>query len=233
MDVDGSGAGTEGEVAERWDDEYRRGRYRDEPPVAMVETVIEEARARGLRSGLYIGCGNGRNLVPLREAGLDLVGLDVSGEALEALRERLPDLPPDRLVRGTVDDLPPGARFPLVVGIQVFQHGTRARCHDHVRTAAGLVSPGGLLCVRVNAVGTHVHPEHDVVETHPDGGLTVRYRVGPKKGLDVHFFAEDELRAAVPADFEPVVAPTRVTERRVPPAPGHWCQWEAIWQRAA
>ncbi|GAA2441970.1 class I SAM-dependent methyltransferase [Streptomyces macrosporus] len=220
-------------VAERWDDEYRRGRYRDEPPVAMVETVVREARARGLRSGLYIGCGNGRNFVPLREAGLDLVGLDVSGEALEALRDRLPDLPADRLVHGTVHDLPPDERFPIVVGIQVFQHGPRGRCHDHVRAAAARVAPGGLLCVRVNAVGTHLHPAHEVVETHPDGGLTVRYLAGPKKGLDVHFFARDELEGVVPAGFEPVVPLTRVTERRVPPAPGHWCQWEGIWRRAA
>ena len=32
--------------------------------------------------GLYIGCGNGRNYVPLVEAGLDLVGLDVSATAI-------------------------------------------------------------------------------------------------------------------------------------------------------
>ena len=221
------------ETAQSWDEEYRRGRYEGEPAVAMVEAVVGAARSRGLGSGLYIGCGNGRNFVPLRRAGLDLVGLDVSGEALAALRRRLPGLPAARLVHGTVHDLPPGRRFPVVIGIQVFQHGLRDQCHEHLAAAAGLVSPGGLLCVRVNAVGTRFHPAHEVIETHADGGVTIRYTEGPKRGLDIHFFGERELEGALPEGFEPVVPLSRVTERRVPPAPGHWCQWEGIWRRAA
>lgn len=220
-----------GRVTDRWDAEYRRGRYADEPPVAMAATIVRHAQRLGLTSGVYIGCGNGRNFVPLRRAGLDLVGLDVSTEALEALRRRLPELPGDRLVHGTVNDLPPGRKYPLVIGIQVFQHGTRAQCHAHLRAAAALVAPGGLLCLRVNAIGTDLYPAHEITEVGPGDSLTIRYKTGAKAGLDIHFFTQPEISKVVSDGFTPVTGPTKVTEPRTPPAPGTWCQWEAIWRR--
>lgn len=214
-----------------WDAEYQRGRYHAEPPVAMTDDIIREARAREIDSGLYIGCGNGRNYVPLRAAGLDLTGLDVSAVALDQLRRRLANLPTDRLVQGTVNHLPCQAQFPLVIGIQVFQHGRRAQCHAHVTAATDRVAPGGLFCVRVNAVGTDLYPAHDIVECNEDDGLTIRYTAGPKAGLDIHFFTRAELEQVVPANFVPVHELRQVTEHRQPPAPGKWSQWEGMWVR--
>jgi SAM-dependent methyltransferase len=43
-----------------------------------------------LSRGLYIGCGNGRNLVPMSDAGLDLIGLDISAQAITQLHRRKP-----------------------------------------------------------------------------------------------------------------------------------------------
>jgi hypothetical protein len=62
-------------AAAAWDAEYAAGRYRREPPVGFTADIVVAATARRLHRGLYIGCGNGRNYVPLRDAGLDLVGL--------------------------------------------------------------------------------------------------------------------------------------------------------------
>ena len=80
------------EAAASWDAEYASGRYRHEPPVGFTRDIIGAARAAKLRRGLYIGCGNGRNLVPLSEAGLDLIGLDISPRAIANSRT------PSRLV---------------------------------------------------------------------------------------------------------------------------------------
>lgn len=52
-------------TAAAWDAEYGAGRYRDEPPVAFVQDILAAARRTGLASGLYIGCGNGRNYLRL------------------------------------------------------------------------------------------------------------------------------------------------------------------------
>jgi hypothetical protein len=218
-------------VAASWDAEYRAGRYAGEEPVAFVWDVLECARRFPLPDapGLYIGCGNGRNYVPLVTGGLDLIGLDVSKAALAQLAERLPERAA-KLVLGDLSALPAEAAFSVVIGIQVFQHGREADAHAHVRGAAGRVFPGGLFCVRVNAVGTDVVRRHRVVERNDDGGFTAVYEEGPKAGLVVHFFAKAEL-ARLLEGLEPVL-PLRVqaTTRR-PPASGRWLQWEGIWRR--
>lgn len=115
-----------GNVARSWDAEYTAGRYREDAPVGFVDDIIAAAADHQVRRGLYIGCGNGRNLVPLLDAGLDLVGLDVSGEAIKQLCRRRPDRA-GYLVRGDLSALPAASRYELVIGIQVFQHGTRRR----------------------------------------------------------------------------------------------------------
>ena len=91
----------------RWNAEYGRGRYSGEAPVDMITRILAAARARNIDRGLYIGCGNGRNYIPLRRAGLDLTGIDISAEAIAQLRRQLPDVPAGCLQRGTVQDLSP------------------------------------------------------------------------------------------------------------------------------
>jgi SAM-dependent methyltransferase len=143
------------ETAQAWDAEYASARYHEEPPLTFVADILAAAHEHDLRDadGLYIGCGNGRNYLPLVAGGLDLIGLDVSATALAQLCGRAPDRR-GRLVCGDLSALPAGKMFPVVIGIQVFQHGGRADAHEHVRAAQALIRPGGILCLRVNAVGT-------------------------------------------------------------------------------
>ncbi|HEY5052253.1 MAG TPA: methyltransferase domain-containing protein [Solirubrobacterales bacterium] len=218
-------------VAVGWDAEYRNGRYDLDRPVGLVEDILCSARAADLPPGrgLYIGCGNGRNYLPLVAGGLDLIGLDVSGVALELLAERAPERAAD-LVHGDLSSLPPEAVFSIVIGIQVFQHGNRAEAHAHVAAAARRVLPGGLLCIRVNAAGTDVHHRHRVLERGADTGLTVKYLEGPKTGLPVHFFAAAELTQLLKR-FEPVLDLRLSATERKSPREGRWLQWEGIWRR--
>jgi SAM-dependent methyltransferase len=215
-----------------WDEEYRRGRYRDEPPLPFASDIVSAVRARprGSGPGLYIGCGNGRNYLPLRRAGLDLIGLDLSRVALDLLAEREESFA-EQLVHGDLRAIRPGHRFPLVLAIQVLQHGDESTSHRLTAEASERVAPGGLLCIRVNAVGTDVEHAHDRFEDGPDGRFSVRYQDGPKQGLTIHFYAEDELCGLVGPDFRTVLPVRRVDEVRAAPRAGRWCQWEGIWER--
>jgi SAM-dependent methyltransferase len=217
-------------AAAAWDAEYRAGRYQDERPVPFTRDILAAARAAGLSHGLYIGCGNGRNYLPLSANGLELTGVDISEAAIAQLAGRAPQYR-GRLVRGDLTALPPGAVWPLVIGIQVFQHGDRAAAHAHIRAAQRRLSPGGLFCLRVNAVGTDIWPGHEITEQCPDGGLTVRYLAGPKRGLLIHFFSTAELAALFTPGYTPVLPIRAQRTRRAPPQPGHWSQWEAIWRK--
>ena len=66
-------------AALRWDAEYRGGRY---------VAALDDAPSAREGVGLYVGCGNGRNYLPLVDAGLRLIGLDLSPEALRQLAAR-------------------------------------------------------------------------------------------------------------------------------------------------
>ena len=60
-------------AASRWDVEYRRGRYAHEetlPFVGDVLGILETHPAVRKDVGMYVGCGNGRNYLPLVDAGL-------------------------------------------------------------------------------------------------------------------------------------------------------------------
>jgi len=216
-------------AAASWDAEYASGRYRHEPPVGFARDIIDAARSRNLARGLYIGCGNGRNFIPLSEAGLDLIGLDISARAVAQLRQRRPST--SGLIVGDLGAVLPSARFELVIGIQVFQHGHRDQAHQHLTGAAARVAPGGLLCVRVNATETDVRHQHERTESASDGSFTVRYRGGPKAGLDIQFFTATELERLIGDGFSAVLPPRLDSTPHAPPTHGQWSQWEVIWQR--
>ncbi|HEY1623756.1 MAG TPA: class I SAM-dependent methyltransferase [Streptosporangiaceae bacterium] len=216
------------EVAASWDAEYATGQISDELPVPFINDIMAAAFGRRLDHGLYVGCGNGRNFLPLSRAGLTLTGLDVSGTALGRLATRAPQYA-GRLVHGDLGAVS-GDDFDLLIGIQVFQHGDRATAHAAIRQAQRTLRPGGLFCLRVNAVATDVWPQHEVTEDHPDGGFTVRYLAGPKAGLRMHFFSAAELAELFGEQAWEPVLPLRIDQRwRTAPEPGQWSQWEAIW----
>jgi hypothetical protein len=218
-------------AVDAWDAEYAAGRYRGEPPVPLVADILAAAAEHGLigREGLYIGCGNGRNYLPLVAGGLDLVGLDVSATAIEQLAERGPERR-ERLIHGDLSALPDDRAYLLVIGLQVFQHGDRATAHEHLRTAQARLLPGGLFCLRVNAVGTELEYAHEIIERDASCGFTARYRDGPKAGLDIHFFAVGELEALFDG-YHLLLAPRLSWTQRRPPSRGQWSQWEAIWRK--
>lgn len=223
---------TDPSVTESWELEYRNRRYLDDPPVPFVKDILSAAKDCGLGSavGLYIGCGNGRNYLPLVTGGLDLVGLDISPTALAQLTERAPERA-SRHVCGDLSVLPAGARYSVVIAIQVLQHGNEETTHREVLRARDRVAPGGLFCVRVNAAGTEPEYAHDVFELGEDGRFTVRYTAGPKRGLDIHFFSAPEIRGLVEDCFVSVLPLRRAVTRRTPPKTGQWVQWEGIWKR--
>lgn len=218
-------------AADAWNAEYAAGRYDREPPVAFVGDIIAAAKDAGVDRGIYIGCGNGRNYVPMTAEGLDLIGLDISATAISQLAERVPERQ-DRLVVGDLSALPDGETSPLVIAIQVLQHGTREQAHGLLADALDRVAPGGLFCIRVNAVGTDVLHAHEVIEHDPDGSYSVCYAAGPKAGLTVHFWAARELRGAVAsAGFTPILELRPQATWRQPASKGLWLQWEGIYRR--
>jgi len=98
-----------------------------------------------------------------------------------------------------------------------------------VRAATELLEPGGLFCLRVNALGTETEYRRTVLTETADIGLTIRYDEGPKRRLGIHFFARDELDRLT--DSLVPILPLRIQRMfRQEPSAAHWDQSEGIWQ---
>ena len=220
-------------VAARWDSEYRAGRYVAERPLPFVDRIITTVRAHPeaiAGVGLYVGCGNGRNYLPLVDAGLALHGLDVSREALEQLVARRATLKP-QLTCADFRELEIESPVDYLVAIQVFQHGAQAEAAAYFAKAAAALKPGGLFFLRVNSASTEICFRHTIIDRNNFGGLTVRYDEGPKSGLCVHFYSRAELLGLARAWFSLLAGPSEDVTERTPPQTGSWSQWEVIWQR--
>ena len=219
-------------VSARWDAEYRKGRYGEDPPLPFADEILATLRADSLAEsmGLYVGCGNGRNYLPLVRSGLRLYGLDLSAEALRqlAIRDRARST---RLICADFRTFVSQRRFGYLIALQVFQHGVAADVARYFSGVRSLLSPGGLFFLRVNATSTQITQPHTVIERNDHGGFTILYDAGPKQGLSVHFYSRDELLALTRDDFAVVAGPREDVTVRTPPGTGHWVQWEATWKR--
>lgn len=222
-----------GSIRARWDEEYRGGRYEDEAPLPFVREILgtlQSHRDAWNGAGLYVGCGNGRNYLPLVDAGARLHGLDISEEAIRRLRMRRPgqSLP---LAVGDFRSYEANTAFDHLIAIQVFQHGDEADVARYFINAAAALRTGGLFFLRVNSATTEVYHRHTVLEVNRFGGFTIRYEEGPKQGLPVHFYSREELLAKTDADFQLVRDLQEDVIHRTPPKTGCWAQWEGIWKR--
>src|SRR5207245_6661039 len=192
----GEGRGLSAELlAARWNSEYRAGRYVAERPLPFVDQIISTLRTHpAVMSGvgLYVGCGNGRNYLPLVAAGLILHGIDVSREALDQLIARRADLKP-RLTCADFRELEVGSPFDYLVAIQVFQHGVQADAESYFARTAAMLKAGGLFFLRVNSASTEMYLRHTIVDRNDYDGLKVPYAERAKPGLKVPFFARQQL----------------------------------------
>jgi ubiquinone/menaquinone biosynthesis C-methylase UbiE len=92
-----------------------------------VEFYVEEAQKAG-SPVLELGCGTGRIVIPVAEAGIDIVGLDLAPAMLQIARDKVAALPPEtqrriELVEGDMRDFSLGRRFRLItIPYRAFLH---------------------------------------------------------------------------------------------------------------
>lgn len=222
------------DIARAWDAEYASGKYEDEPPIPFTRAILDTLRERGLSGapGLYVGCGNGRNYIPLAAALPGLRGIDVSGTGLQQLLAKSPGCA-GRVSREDFLAVSPDAPLDYIISIQAFQHGDGQTARRYLEQAAALLRPDGLLFLRVNSARTDIYRRHQTTERNTLGGLTIRYDDGPKTGLPIHFFTDRELEYRLHlAGFDVLGDPDEASEERRPPETGVWRQWELVATRA-
>jgi 2-polyprenyl-6-hydroxyphenyl methylase / 3-demethylubiquinone-9 3-methyltransferase len=108
-----------------------------------VSAASDEPVLAGL-SVLDIGCGAGLLAEPLSRLGATVTGLDPAPDNIEVARRHAAETGADLVYRaGTVEEVArEGAVFDIVLAMEVVEHVRDMR--RFVRTACGLVRPGGL-----------------------------------------------------------------------------------------
>jgi SAM-dependent methyltransferase len=122
------------------------------PNPVLMRFAAGEIAARGRLRTLDIGCGAGRNAVPLARLGANVLGTDLSRPMLAALLARLPGEPIDghlRVALAAMDALPVRSRsmdFLIAHGIwNLARSGAEFRAA--VGEAARVAAPGAALFV--------------------------------------------------------------------------------------
>ncbi len=120
------------------------------PELLALIPVMQEA---GCRRVLDAGCGVGRHLLPLVQAGFRVWGVDADPKVLQLLQARLANLASVEaiagLVRADLNHLPfVFGSFDLVVSISVINHGYAATFRDFCRELDLVLKVGGHLFIQ-------------------------------------------------------------------------------------
>ncbi len=165
---------TDSPLERGWDAAYEENESSQlwsEEPIPIVPEVVSIARARGLRVGVDLGCGDGRNLLALRRGGLELSGLDVSTAALHRADRLLRDHGDGAvLLVGNACALPfPRGTLDLVTALDVAGQVPDPR--PLFAEARRVLRPGGLFVVNLFTPEDETFGEGEEVAP-----LTFRYR---------------------------------------------------------
>ena len=159
--------------------------YQNRPDVAFF---VEAAKESG-GPVLEVGCGTGRILIPTAQAGIEIIGLDLSSHMLKVCRERLQGEPEEvrskvRLVEADMRDFELPQTFKLItLPFRPFQHLTTVedqlaclKClHRHLEKGGKLILDIFNLMVESltrDNLGEEVGDEPEF--TTPDGRRVVR-----------------------------------------------------------
>lgn len=145
--------------------DLQHGSYLDDVPM-YLRLAREHSPAAPL---LEIGCGSGRVMIPLLEAGCQVVGVDESLEMLRIAERRLrasPHIPAQRwsLVWADARTLQLDARFGMAfIALNTFLHNlTRDDQLATLRAVRRHLAPGGIVAVDL--------PPNDELAYQPDDG---------------------------------------------------------------
>ena len=124
-------------------------------PEPELMALIPMMQTAGCRRVLDAGCGVGRHLLPLLQAGFPVWGVDCDAQVLRLLKDRLANaegaVAGPYLAQADLNRLPfASGAFDLVVSIKVINHGYAATFRDYCRELDRVLKPGGRLFIMVS-----------------------------------------------------------------------------------
>ena len=123
------------------------------------KAVVEFAETHGIKDAVEFGCGEGRNAIYLAKKGVDDVGVDISGVAIDNAEKNKKDLANVRFICSDFQSVDfNGRKFDLVIDGGMFHHlapHRRLQYRDLVKSLLGDDGYFMLLCFSADAGGAN------------------------------------------------------------------------------
>ena len=179
-----------------WDDIYRKYNSTGEKWASLEEGVhplfirfIEKTDFR-IKKALDIGCGDGRYMQFLRDAGFDVFGIDSSPAAVELVTERLGSRTAE--VADMYSYEIPRNEYFLIISMNTMHHGTKEQVTSLVGRVRESLIQGGRFFFTLPDIGSARKWNTFKYEQGLGDGILVP-KTGPERGIKHSFFAGAEI----------------------------------------
>lgn len=177
--------GDDASLGRRWDWHYLTRSEHPNPPLPIVECVVERAERAGRI--LYVGYGDGRNASALLRAGLDVYSCDLSAYAVDVARKAFPGHEHRFECATASESFAAVPRFDHLVLSRVLIHDSFAASRSRVRGVVQRLRAGGHLYVQWPAIGTDLWPGWTDYELDQGGNLSLGYAQATERKLYLSF----------------------------------------------
>ncbi len=173
-------------------------------PLIKIEPILKEKEIRKI---LDIGCGIGLHSIYLAEKGFDVVGIDISEEAIKQAKQLSKEKKVKTIFKvGNMYKLPFGKeKFDAVISLRVINHGTREQIRSAIKEIYRVLKKGGIGFITV----IKILGRKKVIGQTKLNGLPVKiiepYTYIPLEGKEkgiVHFSFNKKLLFSFLRDFE-------------------------------
>jgi len=132
--------------------------------LVVVSKVFKEKRVKKI---LDLGCGIGRNMIPLIEDGFELSGVDESKEAIKILKSKIKNKSlVAKLKNSKFQNLSfPDNHFDAVISVQTLNHGYEADIIQGFKELFRVLKPGGIIFITLPGRISKGKVRHCLVKT--------------------------------------------------------------------
>ena len=179
-----------------WEEIFKEKGYLFVDPhqdMSRLATIFHEHEVKTI---LDLGCGTGRHLAFLSQAGFEVSGFDSSKTALDLAKKWLEEegLDADVQYSKMEERFPyPENHFDAVISIQVIHHNLMKDILVTVSEIERVLKTGGYIFITVPILGPKPENPEDDWKLHWVENGTYIPQSGPESGIPHHYFTEEEL----------------------------------------
>jgi SAM-dependent methyltransferase len=179
-----------------WEEIFKKKGYVFIDPHMDMLRLSTFFREHAVKRILDLGCGTGRHLAFLSQAGFEVSGLDSSKTALALAMKWLKEegLEADMQYSRMEEPFPyPAEHFDAVISIQAIHHNRIQEIITTINEIERVLKTGGYIFITVPIHGPKPEkPEDDWKLQWIENGTYIP-RSGPESGIPHHYFTEEEL----------------------------------------